>query len=83
MGTGVVNKFVDYLKKEHPDLKGFERRTIYRMVNFYDTYSSPEFVSALPTQINSIDNQSISIVSASLTQLEDEKQIISFLSLIN
>lgn len=82
-GTNVVNKFVDYLKKEQPDIKGFERRTIYRMVNFYDTYSSPEFVSALPTQINSTDNQSLLIVSASLTQLEDEKQIISFLSLIN
>lgn len=82
-GTNVVNKFVDYLKKEQPDIKGFERRTIYRMVNFYDTYSSPEFVSALPTQINSIDNQSTSIVSATLTQLEDEKQIVPFLSLIN
>ena len=82
-GTNVVNKFVDFLKKEQPDIKGFERRTIYRMVNFYDTYSSPEFVSALPTQINSIDNQSTSIVSETLTQLEDEKQIVPFLSLIN
>lgn len=82
-GTNVVNKFVDFLKKEQPDIKGFERRTIYRMVNFYDTYSSPEFVSALPTQINSNDNQNISIVSATLTQLEDEKQIVLFLSLIN
>ncbi len=82
-GTGAVNEFVDYLKKEQPDIKGFERRTIYRMVSFYETYSSPEFVSALPAQIYNTNYQKNTIVSALLTQLGGEKQIVSFLSLIN
>ena len=43
-GTGVVDKLVNFLKHQQPDLKGYNRRTIYRMVQFYETYSSVEFV---------------------------------------
>ena len=82
-GSGVVEQFVNYLKENQPDIKGFDRRTIYRMMKFYETYSSVEFVSAVLTQIQGVDFQENSIVSASLTQLEMEKQIVSFLSLAN
>ncbi|MFV0554003.1 MAG: YhcG family protein [Mangrovibacterium sp.] len=53
-GKGVVDGLVSFLKQSQPDLMGFNRRNIYRMVRFYDTYGSIEFsgiVSALPTQI--------------------------------
>lgn len=64
-GKRVVDGLVDFLKEVEPNLKGYNRRTIYRMVQFYETYSSIEFVSAL------------------LTQLENEKNVLSYLTLIN
>ena len=33
-GTGVVNQLAKYLKENQPDLKGFDRTGIYRMVKF-------------------------------------------------
>ena len=82
-GKGVVDGLVDFLKEVEPNLKGYNRRTIYRMVQFYETYSSIEFVSALLTQIERIDIQCDIIVSAMLTQLENEKKVLSYLTLIN
>ena len=38
-------------------VKGLDRRAIYRMVKFYETYSSAEFVAALPPQIQGVDIQ--------------------------
>ena len=82
-GSGVVDQLVKYLKDSQPDLKGFDRSSIYRMVKFYEAYSSSEFVSALPTQIKDIDRQNNTIVAAMLPQFRDEEQVVSFLSLIN
>jgi len=50
-GQSVVDTCSFFLKKRNPQLKGFDRRAIYRMVQFYDTYSIPEFVAALQPQI--------------------------------
>ncbi|MDL2224054.1 PDDEXK nuclease domain-containing protein [Bacteroidales bacterium OttesenSCG-928-M06] len=82
-GSGVVDQFAKYLKNNLPELKGFDRSAIYRMVKFYETYSSAKFVAALPPQIKSTDIQINTIVAAVPPQLRDERQIISFLSLIN
>lgn len=82
-GTGVVDNLVNYLKKEQPDLKGYNRRTIYRMVQFYDTYSSAEFVSATLSQIESIGKEDNTIVSAMPTQLHDDLSVLSLLILTN
>ena len=38
-----MTEFEDYLKTRNPKLRGFGRRQIYNMVEFYDTYSSREF----------------------------------------
>ena len=42
-GSKTVTEFEDYLKTRNPKLRGFGRRQIYNMVEFYDTYSSMEF----------------------------------------
>ena len=42
-GSKTVVELGDYLRTRNPKLKGFGRRQIYNMVEFYDTYSSPEF----------------------------------------
>jgi predicted nuclease of restriction endonuclease-like (RecB) superfamily len=51
-GTSVVNNLADYLKAKQPDLKGFSRRGLYRMKQFYETYKDAEKVSPLVTQIS-------------------------------
>jgi hypothetical protein len=38
--------------KNCPEIKGFNRRGLYRMKQFYETYKDNEFVSTLLTQIS-------------------------------
>lgn len=42
-GDGVVRMLADYIRSKSPKAKGWSYSTIYRMVRFYDTYSSEEF----------------------------------------
>ncbi len=44
-GDGVVELLANWLRQQGEHLKGFSKRGIYRMVQFYETYSSPEFQS--------------------------------------
>ena len=46
-GSGVVSELSEFLRTKDPDLKGYSRRTIYKMVQFYDAYSSADFSSIL------------------------------------
>ncbi|MDR3273080.1 MAG: PDDEXK nuclease domain-containing protein [Flavobacteriaceae bacterium] len=50
-GSKIVSNLADYLKEKQPDIKGFDRRALYRMVQFYDTYSADEFAQILDKQI--------------------------------
>jgi len=69
-GDGTINELADLIQKEHPDLKGFTRRGLYRMKQFYETYAHSKFVSSVMTQIQSSDYQSTEIVSSVMSQLE-------------
>jgi predicted nuclease of restriction endonuclease-like (RecB) superfamily len=51
-GMAVVDHLAEYLQRTQPDLKGFNRRNLYRMRQFYETYRSNENVSPLVTQIS-------------------------------
>ena len=37
-GEGVVNQLARYISRCHADLRGFERRNLFRMRQFYDAY---------------------------------------------
>lgn len=50
-GSKVVDMLANYLQQKQPGLKGYDRRAIYRMVQFYEAYSVPEFVGYLPPQL--------------------------------
>ncbi len=77
-GDGVVAQLSDFLKLHEPSLKGFTKRGIYRMVQFYDTYSNPEFVVTVTPQLKMLENSNVSTV---LTQIEsDENQLNVFVS---
>ncbi len=51
-GDKVVDDVAAYIAKSHPSLKGFNRRGLYRMKQFYETYKDDEFVTPLVTQIS-------------------------------
>jgi predicted nuclease of restriction endonuclease-like (RecB) superfamily len=50
-GEGVVQQLADHIAQTHPDLKGFTRRNLFRMRQFYETYVGDEKVSPLVTQL--------------------------------
>ena len=51
-GDAFINATAEYIKDNCPGIKGFNRRGLYRMRQFYETYKENEFVSALLTQIS-------------------------------
>ena len=46
-GSGVVSELSEYLRTIDPTLKGYSKRNLYMMMQFYDTYSSLEFTTLL------------------------------------
>ena len=69
-GEKTVGELADFIQANQPDLKGFNRRGLYRMKQFYETYASTEFVSPVARQLQLIDNQGDTIVSSAVTQLQ-------------
>ncbi len=51
-GSSYVDELALFIAENHPEIKGFNRRGIYRMKQFYETYNENEFVSTLLTQID-------------------------------
>ena len=43
-GNKTVDILANFIKEKYPTLKGFNRRRIYRMKQFYETYKDNEFV---------------------------------------
>lgn len=50
-GEGVVDKLAAYLARTLPGLRGFTRRNLFRMRQFYETYGSEKKVTPLVTQL--------------------------------
>ena len=51
-GSGVVDQLALFIKENHPEIKGFTRRGLYRMKQFYEAYKDSEIVSAVRTQLS-------------------------------
>ncbi|MDI9518748.1 MAG: PDDEXK nuclease domain-containing protein [Erysipelotrichaceae bacterium] len=51
-GDSFVQKLADFFEINYPDLKGFNRRGLYRMKQFYELYKDNEKVSPLVTQLS-------------------------------
>lgn len=74
-GEGTVNELANYIAAKMPGLSGFNRRGLYRMKQFYETYSIEQFVSPMATLLQTYldNNTNTSIVSALPTQLKTKK----------
>ncbi len=51
-GDAVIDDLANFIKANYPKIKGFNRRGLYRMKQFHETYKNNEFVSTLLTQIS-------------------------------
>lgn len=69
-GDAIVDQLADYIQAKKPEFKGFTRRGLYRMRQFYETYSHNKFVSPLVTQISWTNHLQI----LSKTKTEEEKE---------
>lgn len=48
-GAGIVRQLSEFIRTQDPTIKGWSYRTIYKMVQFYDTYSTDSFCQLLET----------------------------------
>ena len=42
-GSKVVRQLSEYIRARRPDLRGYSRRNIYNMVQYFEEYSTPQF----------------------------------------
>lgn len=69
-GENTVGELAGFIKQHHPEIKGFERRGLYRMKLFYEIYSNSTIVSPLVRQLQKPNNHDDTIVSPVVTQLD-------------
>ena len=69
-GSGFVDNVAEFFSTNYPELKGFNRRGLYRMKQFYEMYSDDEKVSTLLTQLSWSNH--LTIMSGSKSKEERE-----------
>lgn len=74
-GDNTVAELAEYLQTINSGFSGFTRRGLYRMKQFYEVYSSPDFVSPIAIQLEAyFDNTETNTkVSALPTQIINTK----------
>jgi hypothetical protein len=73
-GSGTVDELAKYIAFRLPGLTGFNERGLYRMKQFYETYSVEQFVSPLASLLEKTLESKNPIVSAVPTQLKISKR---------
>ncbi len=90
-GDGTVNELANYIGAKVPNLSGFNRRGLYRMKQFYETYSDPQLevyfagtqehvkVSAVPTLLKGArKSKKVSALPTQVTNFENiQARIVS------
>lgn len=77
-GDGTVNDLATYITEKQPLLKGFNRRGLYRMKQFYEVYSSEEIMSSLTTTQLNENKANVSSMGTQI-EIENNKQKVSTL----
>lgn len=78
-GDGVILKISKYVEKQYPTLKGFGKRNLYNMMEFYKTYVGEEKVQALSAKLSWSNN----ILILSSTKTMNEKKFYMQLCIKN
>lgn len=74
-GDGVVIQLANFLKTTDPSLKGFDSRHIYRMVQFYETYSDLQFVASVTPQLKALEKTIVASVTPQLKKTDNQLDI--------
>ena len=69
-GDKYIDKIARLIHNIHPELKGFNRRSLYRMKQFYEVYCNDQIMSPLVTQLSWTNN--LLIISSTKTKEERE-----------
>lgn len=67
-GDKITTKAADFMRNNYPAIKGFTKRNIERMIQFYSTYKDDEIATPLVTQLSWTNN--LLILSGSKTKEE-------------
>lgn len=67
-GDAYIDSVAEEIQKAFPGIKGFNRRGLYRMKKFYETYKDDEFVTTLLSQISWSNH--LAIISKAKTEEE-------------
>ncbi len=76
-GDAYIDSIAEFIQSEFPGIKGFNRRGLYRMKQFYEIYVEDEFVSAVLTQISWINH----LLIMSKAKTKEERQFYLMLSI--
>jgi len=68
-GDKITTKAADFMKNNYPNIKGFTKRNIERMIQFYKTYKDDKIATTLLTQLSWSSNMLI----LSNTQTKEER----------
>ncbi len=89
-GIKVVDTLANWLKENEPGLKGFDKRTLYRMQDFYLTWHNIDWVAlkdagtvivaTVSPQLQNANNQHLDIVGSAIPQLSDMPVLLGKLS---
>lgn len=69
-GDKITTKAADFMKNNYPEVKGFTKRNLHRMVQFYKTYKDNTKVSTLLTQLSWSNN----LLILSNTKTNEERE---------
>lgn len=69
-GDDTVAELAHYIQKNHPGIKGFDKKNLYRMCGFYTTYRDLPIVAPVARKIQSSDNKTTTIVIPVVRQLQ-------------
>ncbi|MGJ1410998.1 DUF1016 N-terminal domain-containing protein [Sphingobacterium thalpophilum] len=75
-GDKTVDELANFIQQNNPELKGFNRRGLYRMIQFYESYAETPIVPSVMTQLQNTENQLNKIVSAVRTEFQFQPQDI-------
>jgi len=80
-GSSYIDELAKFISANCPEIKGFNRRGLYRMKQFYETYKDNEFVSTLLTQISWSNHLAILSATKSMEENFLDTYILEFLNL--
>jgi len=72
-GDGMVTELAQYIQKNHPEIKGFDKVNLYRMCRFYETYKDTLIVAPVVLQLQNNKNEPNVIVAPLVRQLDNNK----------